>query len=126
MNQVFYVAVGGAIGASLRFWISSWMNAGSVSAVPTGTLAVNLLGSLVIGWLWGYFMTQSSVPLRLQLFLVTGLLGGFTTFSSFSLENWQLIEQGYWKTAVLYLLISNLGGVALAYAGFRASRIALL
>jgi CrcB protein len=121
MHQLLYVAAGGAIGAALRFWVSSWINRHSLTNVPEGTLFVNLLGSLAIGWLWGIFMAQSEVPLRLQLFLVTGLLGGFTTFSSFSLENWQLIEQGHWRSFIVYVLLSNIGGLALAFAGFKLS-----
>jgi len=121
MHQVLYVALGGAIGASLRFWIASMGNAQSSGFIPVGTLSVNLIGSFLIGWLFGLFSMQTEVSLRLQLFLITGLLGGFTTFSAFSLESWQLIEEGHYKAFAIYFLASNLGGIALAYTGFRAS-----
>ena len=125
MHQILLVAAGGAIGASLRFgmasWVSSWASSGSHTVVPVGTLTVNLFGSLLIGWLWGMFLSQSEVPIRLQLFLITGILGGFTTFSSFSLENLQLLENGQYRSFIFYLLVSNLGGIALAFAGFKLS-----
>lgn len=121
MVQLVYVALGGALGAALRYGIASWINVRATDAMPYGTLAVNLLGSLAIGWLWGVFSHQAQVPLRLQLFLVTGLLGGFTTFSSFSLENWQLLQQGHVRTFLVYVLISNAGGLLLAVLGYRLS-----
>lgn len=117
--QFLYVALGGALGATLRYWISSFMHSHSSTVVPVGTLTVNLLGSLAIGWLWGIFSMHSNVPLRLQLFLITGLLGGFTTFSSFSLEGWQILEQGHYRAFIIYLLASNVGGILLAVIGFR-------
>lgn len=121
MQQVLFVALGGAIGSALRFLVAGAVNTQASGYLPTGTLAVNLIGSLAIGWLWGVFSMQADVPLRLQLFLITGLLGGFTTFSSFSIENWQLLAAGRYGVFLVYLLVSTGGGVALAYLGFRLS-----
>lgn len=123
LPQLVWVGLGGAIGASLRFMIAGYIHAHNVTAVPLGTLTVNLAGSLLIGAICGIFSMQAQVPPRMQLFLVTGLLGGFTTFSAFSAENWQLLETGQYRAFMIYVLASNIGGVALAFAGFRFSQL---
>lgn len=121
MWNLIYVAFGGAVGASLRYAVASWISFRTPGIFPYGTLFVNLLGSLVIGWAWGYASHQTQIPIRLQLFVMTGLLGGFTTFSTFSLENWQLLQAGNLRLALIYMLISCAGGILLAMAGYRIS-----
>lgn len=99
------VALGGAIGSLGRAGFSVWIP--SVGAFPLPTLAVNLLGSLAIGLMWATF-TRMDASSMWSAFVITGVLGGFTTFSSFSLETLQLFEQGAWQTALLYLALSLL------------------
>ena len=90
-------------------------------AFPTGTLAVNLLGSFLIGLLWSFF-EGSRLTNEVRLLIFTGFLGGFTTFSTFARETTQLFKLGEWKTALVYLGISNILGVALVLAGYYVSR----
>ena len=90
----------------------------------TGTLTVNLLGSAVIGILAGLF-ESTAVSQQLKLFLMVGILGGFTTFSAFSLENMQLLKSGQARLAVIYILTSNVIGITLALGGFFSARWAL-
>lgn len=97
------VALGGAIGSMGRAGISVWLP--SVGAFPLPTFAVNLLGSLAIGLLWAT-LTRVDASAMWSAFVITGVLGGFTTFSSFSLETLLLFEQGAWQTALLYLALS--------------------
>lgn len=97
------VALGGAIGSLGRAGISVWLP--SVGAFPLPTLAVNLLGSLAIGLMWAALARIDASALW-GAFVITGVLGGFTTFSSFSLEILQLFEQGAWQTALLYAALS--------------------
>ena len=99
------VALGGAIGSMGRAGVSVWMP--SVGAFPLPTLAVNLLGSLAIGLMWATLTRMDASPMW-SAFVITGVLGGFTTFSSFSLETLQLFEQGAWQTALLYVALSLL------------------
>ncbi len=88
-----------------------------------GTLAVNLIGSAVIGFLAGWFLSAPApVSQNLRLFLIVGILGGFTTFSSFSLENLNLIREGHIRTALVYILTSNVLGIGLAFGGFLLAR----
>ena len=122
MLRYFFVALGGALGSVFRYAVSGLDFKISNGIFPSSTLLVNLSGSLLIGLLWGFFERFEFSPL-LRVFLFVGILGGFTTFSSFSLENFNLIRDGEIKTAVIYILITNLGGLALAFGGYFAARI---
>jgi CrcB protein len=92
---------------------------------PVGTLLVNLIGSAVIGFLGGWF--AAGAPLagqaNLRLFLMVGVLGGFTTFSSFSLENLTLLRAGEARLALLYIVASNGLGIALAFGGYALAKV---
>jgi len=93
MLRIFYVMVGGSFGALLRYAILAWQHRYIPSIFPWGTLIVNLIGSLLIGCLWGLF-EASVISDNMRLFLFVGILGSFTTFSAFSLENFTLIRNG--------------------------------
>ncbi|OGF45449.1 MAG: hypothetical protein A2452_08790 [Candidatus Firestonebacteria bacterium RIFOXYC2_FULL_39_67] len=122
MLRYLYVALGGAIGSMLRYAVSGLDFKLSNGIFPASTLIVNLFGSLIIGFLWGMFERFEFSPI-LRVFLFVGILGGFTTFSSFSLENLNLLRDGEVKTAVLYILITNIAGVGLAFGGYFAARM---
>lgn len=112
MSAVLLVAAGGAAGSVLRFLVSTAGLALLGDAFPWGTLAVNVVGSAAIGAL-----SSVGLPEALRLLLVTGLLGGFTTFSAFSLEAAQLWQRSPWLAA-LYVAASLCGG----FAGFAAGQ----
>lgn len=115
LNSLLLVACGGAIGACGRFLISTWLFV--PGAFPWPTLAINLLGSFAIGLAWGLGVQQAWFELWGRYLLVVGLLGGFTTFSAFSLEAVALIEGGRNLAALGYALGSVLGCIAAAWAG---------
>jgi len=110
------VFVGGGCGSALRHAVNVWGLRLFGPGFPYGTLMVNITGSLAMGLIAGYlaFKGEASQPWR--LFLMTGVLGGYTTFSAFSLYAMLLYERGEWLTAVLYVL----GSVVLAIAGLAA------
>jgi CrcB protein len=116
MNTLLAVAVGGAAGSVLRHATQLWLR----GAFPWGTLAVNLLGSLLIGLCAGWSERQGAAWVR--PWLMTGFLGGFTTFSAFSLENGQLLREGRFLPALLYIVVSVGAGLALAVAGHALAR----
>ncbi len=106
---VMSVALGGAIGAVLRYWV------GLAVAFPLGTLTVNVVGSLIIGIVWAYVNAKG---LHAWLpFIMTGLLGGFTTFSAFSLDTVRLIEAGRLAAAGGYVMASVLLSLAACVVG---------
>lgn len=109
--QFIYVGIGGAIGCMLRYGATVIANMASWSQVIT-TLAVNALGSFLIGGLFTCVHRQS-----LYALLITGICGGFTTFSTFSLQAVQLLQQGKHTPAILYMLASLLICIACTYIG---------
>ena len=119
--QILAVSVGAAAGARARWWAGLWLN-GQWSGFPLGTLLVNCVGGLLIGVALAWFERTPNEMLR--LLLVTGLLGGFTTFSSFSLELMLLIERGQGGMAFLYAAISVLAGLTGLYLGLIVMRLA--
>ena len=112
------LALGGAIGTMLRYYISTTIYVYLKNPVfPWGTVIINLLGSLVIGLLAGWNETSPFQP-GLRFFLFVGLLGGFTTFSAYSLETINLFKNSMAGFALLNILISNIGGILCAFSGF--------
>ena len=119
MSTLLWIMLGGAVGTGARYLISSPLNGPPSTGYPTGTLTVNLLGCLIIGFLATALTEAAGVRPELKLALIVGCLGGFTTFSSFGLETLQLLQHGRVGTALSYVLISNVVGLALAWAGFK-------
>ncbi|WEK48118.1 MAG: fluoride efflux transporter CrcB [Candidatus Andeanibacterium colombiense] len=122
------VAVGGAIGSVLRYQtgrlLTMLLGPATVTAFPWATLAVNILGSLVMGGLAGFLARHGGAGEHWRLFVGVGILGGFTTFSSFSLETMMLIERGQPSLAFIYAAVSLLAGLTALYAGLIVMRIA--
>jgi CrcB protein len=123
-----YVALGGAIGALLRYqtgrWMTHWLGPTTVTAFPWATLTVNVLGSLAMGLLAGYLARHGQGGEQWRLFLGVGVLGGFTTFSAFSLEMMMLIERGQAAQGLIYAAVSVLAGLAALYIGLILMRLA--
>ena len=94
MNQVMAVAIGGALGSVLRYGLSNWVHSFVGRGFPYGTLAVNVLGCLAMGILFVLLVERMADSAVWRAGLLVGLLGGFTTFSAFSIETFNLIEQG--------------------------------
>lgn len=117
------VALGGAAGSLLRFLTSTWVVANWPRHYYLATLAVNLIGCLAIGFLSACFLLRSDIPLVLRTGLTVGVLGGLTTFSSFSLEVLRLLESGQHGLAISYLLGSVLGGLGAAWLGMSLARL---
>ena len=121
------ILIGGALGSAARFVMATWIDEKAVAAFPWGTFAVNILGSFVIGLMAGLSGPNSPlslpVPEIVRVFVMVGLCGGFTTFSSFSLQTLHLLETGQWPLAAAYAVLSVLlcvlataGGLAVVHA----------
>jgi CrcB protein len=119
MRALLLVAVGGAVGSAARFQMSSWLLHHTVSwRFPLGTFSVNVLGCLVAGSLGGLIAKQSAFAPDVRLLLLTGLLGGFTTFSAFGLETFLLLKRGEVGVALSYALLSVIAGLAGVWLGY--------
>lgn len=122
MAQLLAIAAGGSVGAVMRFLVStgvySWLGRG----FPYGTLVVNVVGSLLMGLLYELFLQRLSVSPEVRAVLLVGFLGAFTTFSTFSIETINLIEQGYLMKAIVNILASVILCVLAAWAGLQIAR----
>ena len=124
MEKIIAVAVGGALGALLRYGIAVVANASWQTAVgrfPIGTFIANVLGGFLIGLLFQLFR-QISVPAYVEVLLLTGFMGALTTFSTFGLEIIQLYQDGFEQTAIGYLLLTNIAVILAVVLGMNLTR----
>ncbi|MBI3899012.1 MAG: fluoride efflux transporter CrcB [Gammaproteobacteria bacterium] len=122
MTHLFAIAIGGAVGSVLRFWLSNVVHAFAGRGFPFGTLSVNVLGCLLMGFLFVVFVDRFSNDTVLRAGVLIGVLGGFTTFSSFSIETYNLIEQGAWLKAALNASLSVVLCLASTWIGVFLAR----
>lgn len=108
VSLLLVVMLGGAIGSLLRFIVSYGFTINNQPAY-LATLAVNLVGSFAIGCCYAWFSSRTEISEATRVLLMTGLLGGLTTFSSFTLESLRLLENAQWSGALFYILGSLLG-----------------
>ena len=118
MKQLLLVGFGGFFGSIARYWMSKLNLTWDFHSIPMGTLAVNIIGSFLIGFMLGTFMNSNLLHTNLKLFLVVGFCGGFTTFSSFTNENFLLLQNGQYLTALIYIGGSIIIGILAVFAGF--------
>ncbi|MEG3168677.1 fluoride efflux transporter CrcB [Sphingomonas sp. LB3N6] len=121
MLPLLYVMVGGAVGSGARYLAGSATTALLGPDYPFGTLAVNIVGGLLMGVLVGV-LARNDASEHWRLLLAVGVLGGFTTFSAFSLEVVTMIERGAFGVAFGYVLVSVIGSIAALFAGLSAVR----
>ena len=124
VRELLLVATGGALGSVVRYAVSGAAQrmlvpgVGSFESFPAGTLVVNVSGSLLIGFVAGLAESRALLGAEARLLLVTGILGGYTTFSAFSLETWLLLRAGQTTSALTSVALQVGLGVAAAFAGF--------
>lgn len=116
-----YVGLGGAMGACLRYSISVLM-ARELLRFPLATLVANVVGALLAGVIATWFWNRGQFGTPLQLLLVVGFLGGFTTFSTFSVETLRLIEEGAQALALLNVTVNLVGSLLAVFAGSLLAR----
>ncbi|MGZ9584782.1 fluoride efflux transporter CrcB [Paenibacillus marinisediminis] len=112
------VALGGVIGANIRYGISLLLPFQPQSAFPTATFAVNIVGACFLGWLTAWLAKRQGLSPLWKLTFGTGLAGALTTFSTFSLETVTLLTEGRWEMALLYQVLSIACGVSAAWLGY--------
>lgn len=120
--QLMAIAAGGAVGAVLRFWVSTGVYNLFGRAFPYGTLAVNVLGSLAMGVLFVLLVERVTLAPEWRAALMVGLLGAFTTFSTFSIETFALLQEGAWGRALANAALSVLACLAATWGGVLMGR----
>lgn len=118
------VALGAVLGAWLRWGLSYWLNP-RLAHLPLGTLAANLVGGYLIGIAVAVFAAHPAISPAWRLFIVTGFLGGLTTFSTFSSESVALLQAGQLAPALLHVTLHLAGSVAATFAGIATVRLVL-
>lgn len=125
MNSIFAVAVGGAIGSVLRYLFNIEITRHLGTNFPWGILCINLLGCFIMGVAAEAFALRFSAPQEMRSFMLTGILGGFTTFSAFALDTGVLIERNDGGLAALYVAASVGGSILALFLGLYAVRTVL-
>jgi fluoride exporter len=123
MKNLLIVGLGGFIGSIFRYFISKLNLGFDILAIPIGTLIVNVLGSYIIGFLTGIAEKSEILSAGWRLFLMVGICGGFTTFSSFTNENLILMHNGQIFSVCLYTTLSIVLGFLAVYTGFATSNL---
>ena len=121
MLQIASIAAGGALGSVLRYLMQAGVHRATGADFPVGTLAVNVLGCLAIGFLAAAFASPWPVREEYRLGVITGLLGGFTTFSAFGWETFALANNGRGAAAMANVLLSCFLGLAAVWVGYLAA-----
>ncbi len=122
MVEIGVIAAGGALGAVMRFWVSSAVYAWLGRGFPWGTLSVNLLGSFIIGLAFVMLTERLTVGSEIRAFIMIGFLGAFTTFSTFSLETLALMQEGLLLKAAMNILVSVVLCIIATWSGMLLAR----
>jgi len=117
MTLPLIIGIGSFIGGTSRYLLSTLIQTKTTSSFPLHTLTINLIGCFLIGLVFGFF-DKGQISQEWKLFLATGILGGFTTFSAFSMETLNLFRQGYIGYALLYIFASVFLGLLLTYLAY--------
>jgi CrcB protein len=116
MNMLLAVAVGGGAGSVARYWLAGWVQPAN-AAFPYGILVVNILGGLLMGMVVELGALKLNLSPEMRAFLTTGILGGFTTFSTFSLDSALLLQKGEYALAAAYVIGSVVLSIAALFVG---------
>ena len=117
IKAMFLAGMGGFVGTCLRFLVGKMCHAIAVTTFPWGTFVVNVIGSLLIGVFFGLAERGNIISASMNVFLITGFCGGFTTFSSFSDDIYLLLQQRHWALGMVYLVSSIVLGLMMVWAG---------
>jgi CrcB protein len=122
MKLIWAIAIGSAVGGVSRYYLSTSVQQRLGATFPWGTLLVNIVGSLLVGFIIRYALATPAVSAEVRALLTTGFCGGFTTFSTFSFETVALIEEGQYERAGAYAVGSLLLALIATFSGFMLAR----
>ena len=122
MARFVWICLGGAVGSGARYLFSGWALRAFGTSFPFGTLGVNVIGSFLLGGLMFLGVEAAVIPPTVRLALTTGVMGGFTTFSTFSYETMRYFQEGAWGIAALNLLTNVVGCIAACLVGWSGAK----
>jgi len=121
--KFLWIGIGGFLGVNLRYLLQTWAANRLGASFPYGTLIINVTGSLILGFFVTLVTQRVVAPVNWRLFVTVGLLGGYTTFSAFSVETLNLLQAGSWASAGAYLFGNVFLGLAGAFLGMILARV---
>ena len=121
IKTIFSIGAGCFIGGVLRYLLSQWLQSKDSASFPIGTLVVNIIGCFLIGIVFS-LAEKGNMPVAWRLFLATGLLGGFTTFSAFSMETFLMSRLGYYGMMLTYVLLSLVLGIGATFSAMMLAK----
>ena len=122
MQRLIFIGLAGFAGTLMRYWLSDWTARRFGETFPTGTLVVNLIGCFLAGLLFYLMFDRYLVSPTVRSVVLIGLLGGFTTFSSFGLQTFTLLRDGEMGLALFNIAISNVGGILMVWVGYSLAK----
>jgi CrcB protein len=122
MDRFLWVCLGGAVGTGARYWLSGWVQRHAGPGFPAGTLAVNVIGSFVLGALMEIGVTGGLLAPTLRVALTTGVVGGFTTYSTFNYETIEYLREGAWALGMGNVAATVVVCLGAGIAGIAAGR----
>ena len=123
LTKILYLSIGGAAGTLSRYWLSGVAQRLTGSNFPLGTFAVNMLGCLLFGAVWGYFENRLLPGSEVRLLVLTGFMGAFTTFSTYMFETANLVKYGQIAMAMVNVVGQSVAGLVLVLAGIALGRL---
>jgi CrcB protein len=123
MQRLIFIGLAGFAGTLMRYWLSEWTARRFGETFPTGTLVVNLIGCFLAGLFFSLMFDRYLVSPTVRTVILIGLLGGFTTFSSFGLQTFTLLRDGEMGLALFNIAISNVGGLLMVWVGYSLAKI---
>ena len=123
MEKIAYIAIAGAAGTLTRYGVVSLFQRDGVSGMPWGVFAANMVGSLLFGLIWAMSEERGWIGENARVIALVGLMGAFTTFSTLAFDNVQMARASEWGWFAANLTLTNVGGLAFVYAGFRLARV---
>lgn len=126
MQKTILIGVAGLVGTLLRYWVSGYVARQHGETFPWGTIAVNLIGCLVTGTVFFLTEERSLLSPTVRSVILIGLLGGFTTFSSYGLQTFTLLRDGEYSLAMLNVVVSNILGVFMVWLGYVLGKVSAL
>lgn len=123
LTKILYICAGGAAGSLSRYWLSGVAQRLVGGSFPLGTFAVNMLGCLLFGAIWGFFENRLLPGSEVRLLVLTGFMGAFTTFSTYMFETAELVKYGQMAMALLNVVGQSVLGLILVLAGIALGRL---
>ena len=122
VEKILYVALAGAAGTLTRYGVGTVFGRAGTSGIPWGVFIANMVGSLLFGLIWAMSEERGWIGENMRVIVLVGFMGAFTTFSTFAFDNVQMARSSEWGWFAANLALTNIGGLACIYAGFRIAR----